>query len=374
MPETKVNTMEVLAAEVEKRLEKGYELVYVDYNDQLSTEQVAALARNDMEGLFTSRFEDFESESRHMSAMEISMEVAKEVIRDWEAEHDEDLGEVLDDWEASDERDDIIDTIKDRDTSNPLKELAHRTGRVLMRSIIVHEDDAWSRQQVKPTEVINAYVECAEEGTVFKRNKHNLQLVRGILNECSPEHSTLLGMIVYAVDVGDLYDLPNCEYVDIINPHLYLGNPFMGDGFCDGPIDGIIRVKREDMRTDRDAFGYGWDEVAGVVTSYYDVEIKPVLPNGTPKFQHDCDGCVFLGSWEHLSVSAEGTESKGWYDFYVCPQKGRDTCVVRFGADGEYESMDIDTLRERIDTLRTHDRGLAWQVMLGKYDTWKRWF
>lgn len=45
-----------------------------------------------------------------------------------------------------------------------------------------------------------------------------------------------------------------------------------------------------------------------------------------PRFQHDCDVCVWLGRMER-------------WDLYSCPQNGHPTVVARYGDDGpEYES------------------------------------
>jgi hypothetical protein len=119
---------------------------------------------------------------------------------------------------------------------------------------------------------------CAEEGSVIKRNHHNLKVVKDTLLECSPEYSVLLGMIVYAADVGDLYDLGDTEYVEVTDPYLYLGNPFAGTGWVgDEPLKGTIRIKRSDLTTDSGAFGYGWNDVTGGVTvSAYEATVTAV--------------------------------------------------------------------------------------------------
>lgn len=44
-----------------------------------------------------------------------------------------------------------------------------------------------------------------------------------------------------------------------------------------------------------------------------------------PLHEHDCDVCVFLGSWEA-------------YDLYYCPQSGMPTVIARYGTLGSYIS------------------------------------
>lgn len=45
--------------------------------------------------------------------------------------------------------------------------------------------------------------------------------------------------------------------------------------------------------------------------------------NDQPRYEHDCEDCVFLGQWKI-------------YDLYYCP--GEPTVIARTGPDGEYQS------------------------------------
>lgn len=49
-------------------------------------------------------------------------------------------------------------------------------------------------------------------------------------------------------------------------------------------------------------------------------------PLGSPRYEHDCDVCTFLGQYFR-------------YDLYFCPQSGDNpTVLARYGTHGDYES------------------------------------
>jgi hypothetical protein len=55
-------------------------------------------------------------------------------------------------------------------------------------------------------------------------------------------------------------------------------------------------------------------------------------PDSKPKFQHDCDGCTFLGSDEK-------------HDFYYCPQGNLPTVIARWDNDGPSYTSGLETAR-----------------------------
>ena len=59
-----------------------------------------------------------------------------------------------------------------------------------------------------------------------------------------------------------------------------------------------------------------------------------------PQFEHDCSGCVFLGTFLN-----ETYWNPGRYDLYVCPARPDSrigpTIIARFGVDGEYASRSL---------------------------------
>lgn len=279
------------------QLKDCYHLTYVDYNDKLMKEQIDAVVAGDFEALYSSTM-DWEGESRHHGATYEIKDEVESVAKDW-AEHDRvkayvDAGvitdwaegdypydELVDAFEDTDEWHAVLEAIKERDTSNPHKQLAGQSGSVLMRQVIANEDVALYGNH-SPSAVIAWLKENLEPGSTLKRNKHNLDVVRSVISESMHSLAYSMGMIVYAANVGDIYDMgwpgeDDESYVEVVNPYLYIGNYYQGDGYCsDEPLDAVIRIKRSELTTDTGAPGYGWNEVAGVYTSAYEATLRKV--------------------------------------------------------------------------------------------------
>lgn len=252
-------------------LDDTYELVYVDRGDELGDDQVAAIVRGDFEALWEMNWE-WEADSRHAGARYEAEDEAKAIIREWERRDERDYDDLYDEFECSEQWDEVLDEIKWRDRSDPYRDLARSTGLVLCRTLIVGEDESWSfNADLTPIEVMT------DAG--IAPTPHNHKAIKDALVECSPEYSVLMGSLIYALDVGDIYDLPGDSdaEIEIVNPHLWIGNPFAGSGYCtDEPLEATFRIKRSELQTDKDAWGYGWDEVAGVYTRAYEAEVRPV--------------------------------------------------------------------------------------------------
>jgi len=55
-----------------------------------------------------------------------------------------------------------------------------------------------------------------------------------------------------------------------------------------------------------------------------------------PKYKHGCESCVFIPYPSHPG------------DFYVCPQKGHPTLILRTGNNGEdYQSVPLDVIVQK---------------------------
>lgn len=351
-------TCKALTRQCLLELDKSYDLVYVEYDDKFTPEQVAMIVRGDYEALWDTTSE-WESDARQLSSLEYARDLAKTIAERWERSFDVDAEDLLVAWDGLDA---VQEAICDRDSGSWFKDLARNTPRVLMRHVLRGEDNAincraWPNLTV--TDTLKWLREGAEDGTVLKRNKQNMGVVRAVLNEAFHTEAYLMGMIVYAIEIKDLIDLPEyTEHVDIVNPHLYLGNYYNGDGWCDGPLDATIRVKREDMRTDRDAAGYGWDEVAGVITSYYETDIIAVTPN--PKFGA-IEGAKFYGGFEHHSVSREGIKDLGTYELWA-----RGSRFIIRSSTGETEEHSKHDVTQGLSSPAPWP--LPWRVLLDRYN------
>jgi hypothetical protein len=263
-------TLAALGREVESEMPAKTELVYVDYRDQLTTEQVAALVRGDWETL-DEQVSEWSGPASWDGAVEVVRDLAKEIVRRWEREDGVDYEDLLAEWEQSDEEMSAIDMAQSRDESDPIADLARNTGDVLLRlSIDTLDEDAAFGDEDEPT------AERLLDRLGFEHSPANLSAAWEILDNAYYPGCVLMGYALVAVDVEDLYRLPLDGKVTITGPHVYLGNPFAGSGMASGPFEGTLTFDRTDLRTDRDAFGYSWTEIAGPVVSAYRGEIAAV--------------------------------------------------------------------------------------------------
>lgn len=275
---TTTRTTEQLANELIEQLNAEYDLVYVDRGDQLTDKQVAAMVRGDLDALWEDT-EEFESENRYQSVKTIIADDAKDILRRWESEDDQDYEEMLKAFEHSAEWERVRDAIEMRDTGGWVHTLINNTPRVLLRIPVLDEDHGYAFVDVQPEQVLT--------DVKLPVTEHNVKIMADTLVECSPEFSVLLGYWIVGADLGELYDLPGEPEaeVEIVNPHLYLGNPFTGSGFIsEKPFEGTVRVKREDLRSDKDAFGYSVDNIyGGLSPSSFEADLRVVPPVQNPE-------------------------------------------------------------------------------------------
>jgi hypothetical protein len=277
-------TLGALRDEIIKRLDKSYQLVYVDYRDELTDEQVAMIARGDYESLWESSI-DWESGSRSDGARYHINELVDDVIRDWEREDDADYSELKDGFDLSAEWDEVNEAIQDRDDSDPYREMAAHTSDVLMR---VNVDYQMVDPEASPHPEDNAYPMGEEDPSPERLltdvglpvTERNVKVANSILANSNPYYSGATCSWIFAADVEWLYMLSSDPeaIIEITNPYLWLGNPWQGDGWVnEEPFEGTVRVKRGNLRTDKDNWGYGWNAVVGgVYVSGYEVELKVV--------------------------------------------------------------------------------------------------
>lgn len=270
-------------------LDPHYTLVYVDYRDQFTTDQVAKLVRNDIDGLWESTTE-WESDTRHIAITEVIKQVGDDVIRDWQIDDERsdrperDYEPLVDAFAGTDDYERVREAIDQRDDSTWPQQMAGQTPAVMLRIPVgqIDEDTAFAGGDVDATQVL-ARIDAQPTDA-------NQLLVRDLLNEANYPGAVLMGYWIVGADVSDLYKLPNEPetLVEIVNPHLYLGNPFAGTGMItDGPLTHTIRVRRDQLSTDADAFGYAVTEVfGGLNPSSFEAAITAV-PDLADEHPHD---------------------------------------------------------------------------------------
>lgn len=270
-------TLELLAQEIIAELDESYDLINISQGDHLTTEQISALVRGDTD-TFMELLDEFESEALWHGAKHVIDEAVKATIQEWEdadstEDDDADHSELADSFDGSEQFDEVRFAIEERESGDWVRALVSASGTVLLRIPIdaLDEDHAYSYQEVDSDECLTRIgIPVTDE---------NRRTVQYTLDNASPEFSTLMGYWIVGAAVEAFWNMPNGLddlEVDIVNPHLYLGNPFMGDGFIsEEPLIGTVRVRRDQLRTDNDAFGYPVDKIYdGLSPSSFEAELR----------------------------------------------------------------------------------------------------
>lgn len=226
-------------------LAKTYDLVYVEQGDGLTPEQVSDVVNRDAEALNDSIWE-WSTENAAISARTVALEA----VQEYERHH-----EVPEDFDTSEMAFGIEETIRERDTSNPLRDLAEQTSDVLLRVNVISEDDAPTRWNEQP---IETYLKKAGLPVTAR----NIETMDGLIAETPSE--VHMAYAVFTAPIKDLLDTMGNDKatVTVTNPDVVLGNPFTG-GYWSAPFEVTMTFAREDLVTDRDAFGWSVDDTYG---------------------------------------------------------------------------------------------------------------
>lgn len=236
-------------------LEKDYELVWLDYRENLdeNPELVEKIARaGSLEPLYEDGISESIDEERWKSASEIAKNVIGKMIEDGAPEE-----------EANEMMDEIIYEIEDRDKSNPYMELAKRTEVTFFISLGMEISEAWSKSDEELDEEMREAMEFF--GTDNEDTKKGLSELFG-------EAGGIL-RIYFTASLDELLDeniksihLDGVVSVGVVNP--YEGRGYVNDVEFDNVK---IPFKRENLFVDR-AEKWGWHEMAGI----YDGWAEPV--------------------------------------------------------------------------------------------------
>jgi len=262
-----VRTVQALGEAVEQELDDKYILVWNSQGDVVPHDVVAALVQgeNTWETKGGEALSVWENDVRWASACDAVDELSADIVRRWEHEDDADYHDLLDyEWPASDERLSAIHTVQDRDESAWFDELVNQHGAVLLRVTIkaMDEDAGLSYTTVTPDHFLDLLG--------FEHTDSNRTLAAEVIDNASPEFSVAIGQALIGVDLRAVVDLPASGQVELHNPHVWLGNPFAGSGWCsEHAFAGTLAVDRSDLRTDDDAFGWPWAKVVGGTSASY---------------------------------------------------------------------------------------------------------
>lgn len=257
-----------LLAEATSDLSETYELVYVDRGDGLEDEAVNELLSGDMEA-FYERFWEWESDSQYSGAEYIEGDVVNTVLGRWARADDEFDPDVIRDlWQGSEAQETLRESIRERDNSDWVADLARNTSAVLCRIRATDEDFdvSFGADEPQTAEDLCKLVKLPAD-------ERNLKAAQSII-----DNAQTYGVLYYlvAVDVLDIARAPEGASIVFSDPHVLLSNPYAGDGH-EEQLFGKVTVPIKDVKTDEGQFGYSWNNIAGVYTSAYREDYEVIV-------------------------------------------------------------------------------------------------
>lgn len=208
------------------------DLVYIDYRDGLSPEQVEEIIH---EG-WSESVDECISEAQWSGAWEVAGDLL---------EHNPGL--------LTDQAD-LAGEICEIDTSNPYRDLMQASGHMLFRHSPSEDDMVWIGDIINTAEALHAQLGLGDEF---------LPTVRTIWPEI--EGYTISGggfgaSIVFSCDPSDLMGK---QRVTISDPFLWLTNPWSGNGYGEVAEGCTVTLDVADIHVDKFEWGYGANDVFG---------------------------------------------------------------------------------------------------------------
>ena len=260
----------LLGNRIEEEVSRNtYELVWVDYRDCLTDEQVDWIMSGDMEEFWSSTM-DWVPDQRYESAEDIVESLAKQYA--W-AEFEHDADDVLSAFDGSREYYDLILAVMDRDSSDWFTDLIRNTPAPLMRVICLGERYLADGLTLVTSDNVREYMREVVDSLVGVDG--NTEAIEELLRECYLDYYVIPQLLFTPADLSTILDAALDAKVVITNPWLLLGNPFQGDGY-EVELRGNVTLDRGQIRTDRAAAGYSWSTIAGVNSGSYSCEVEVI--------------------------------------------------------------------------------------------------
>lgn len=245
-------------------LDDEYDLIYVDYDDELSEQQVSHLLNGAMEEFWDPTQEWWEADSRWVG----SEYVWDSLVFPEPEVCDECGSKVID---PSDYETDVRDEISERDSGSWYDRLVRNTPKMLFTATLVPEG-------LSGEDCCIYYESDTEEN---RDRLRNLLDQAGITEYTSDWFDNVFGetmynyaypMLVFWADPADLI-LSEVDEFEIECGELWLGNTWSGSGYFSS-YDAPVRVKRSQIEVDSLVSGYGAMETAGLCT--WNCEVTPL--------------------------------------------------------------------------------------------------
>lgn len=208
------------------RLPEKMQLVHTQRGDRLTDSQVEELLKGD--------YPDSLSEWEWDTTNEAVRLMAEELLEEFDPED-------VADFKASDWHEHLLEVLRDMESGEWFNELLRNTPSPIFR-VPAGDFEEWA---------VESLAEHLGIALVF-----NSGALTAILRESYPPYSPSW---VFTLD--DLKGIFQAKKITVKDPHLWLGNPYSGNGWMER-IVGEVTI--ENLTTDSRAFGYGAGEVFGI--------------------------------------------------------------------------------------------------------------
>lgn len=253
---------------LKEHMDGEYDLVYVDYQDSFSNDQVAILLTEQYPWGYLDM--EWEWESRNEGMRYVLKELVDSIVRQYDIHPD-----VVDAFEDSEARGLIEEMIEERESGKWYDTLLSQTSAPIMRVVV--DDDS---------------VEYVTEEEAFRDEwENNISLMgldveenRKALDDLFAElyvPGYYTGFLIFRpTDLAEVVGAQWDDVIEVTDPHLWLTNPLAGDGWME-QLSGKVCIKRSDIKPDSSAWGYGVEDVFGIYPSAVDAEVKVVESSTT---------------------------------------------------------------------------------------------
>lgn len=210
------------------------DLVYIDYRDGLTEEQVEEL----IHGEFPSSLDEWISEAQWDSAWEIA-------------------GELLEQNPGlSQDQADLAMEIVEIDTSDPYKDLANATGRMQFRFSPGSDDMVWLDEELD-----DPVAACEALGLAPEFAPTVAKILPEVAGYRAEGGGWFGATFVFDADVADMIKWGT--HVTVQDPFLWFTNPMSGNGWGEVAEGCSVTLPKADVHVDRYAWGYGAADVFG---------------------------------------------------------------------------------------------------------------
>ncbi len=203
-------------------------------------------------------FETWQSDALHEGTEVVIDDLRLAVMDGWRREHDDEdliaLDELSATFNASDEWQRVCDVVWERQ-ADWLTPIVANVGSVLLRVRTAIDEDHDTESMTADDMLTTLGLDITDA---------NRDTAQEIIDNA---YDKAVAYFVISVDLSAIWDLPTVvddrkAMVELVNPGVWLGNPLAGSGYA-AQLTGTVRVRRDELMTDRAAFGYGWADLIG---------------------------------------------------------------------------------------------------------------